>query len=437
MASLRVPRSINEYKEQATSVANGLIGSAQPIQAPRLIDSLPKSVQAPINVGYETGAGDPYLPVSGKKGKKPPKANIPTTPLPTMAERLGSFGGNLKPPTGGISPASIGGGAANIGGGGLKLPNITIDDKTPGNLANNTNFIVALNNLLTNGGVSNGINQIFKPINENLGSVGYQFGNMIYDMLGQKSPYESGQDIGKQITTGAKSIIQDIATNNPQVFDPNTGRPKVPSNGVVGGGYEMAFPGRFTQMDKASWEGMLPTDKDPSGAIGKRYRLLQQNLAANESRLGQGEQEALNRRFASMGAQNSGAALRNSQLQGDISGRRLLEQQNALGASESGEKQAAIEARNQRALASAQMKIGSEDSRRAQNQALTQMELGNYQFEKQYGLAEREMALNEIVVPANLEIQKEMLKINSQGVIEQLTKGLFPDLQRPVTEWFT
>lgn len=182
----------------------------------------------------------------------------------------------------------------------------------------------------------------------------------------------------------------------------------------------------------------MPEEQDPSGAIGKRYRLLQQNLAANESRLGQGEQEALNRRFASMGAQNSGAALRNSQLQGDISNRRLLEQQNALGAAESGEKQSAIEAANNRALAQAQMKIGSEDSRRAANQAMQQMELGNYQFEKQYGLAEREMALNEQVVPANLEIQKEMLKISKQGVLAQILSGIGGEGGiKPITEWFT
>ena len=266
-----------------------------------------------------------------------------------------------------------------------------------------------------------------------------QFGNYINSVMGNGVPGSvagrlfGGRSPGERVTgiepepaTGDKSTIW---TPNPQ---------GVTGGGITGPNYgdkptdvtpvdQVIFP----SYDKAAWEGNLPKEEKPGDAIDRRYNLLQQNLAANESRLAQGEQEALNRRFASMGAQNSGAALKNSQLQGDISNRRLLEGQNALGAAQSGEKQAAIEAANQRGLLQSQMKIASEEAKRANEIDIMKSKLGNYQFERQYGLASKELDINAQIANIAAYQSIEVFKDNARGMIQQILAGL----GLPVDQW--
>jgi len=82
-------------------------------------------------------------------------------------------------------------------------------------------------------------------------------------------------------------------------------------------------------------------------AMDKRYAMLRQNLQQQESSQSQAEQDALRRRFASMGSLGSGAAMKAEQKARDASAQRLMQGQGQLDVARLGEEQALEE--NQRA----------------------------------------------------------------------------------------
>lgn len=144
-------------------------------------------------------------------------------------------------------------------------------------------------------------------------------------------------------------------------------------------------------------------------AIQRRYDLLQGNLRGREQAQAGMEQDALARRFASMGASNSGAALRNSQLQGNMSAKRFGEQSNALAAQQSADQQGAIEAANARNLQREQLRAGENES--AASRALQREQMA--QQESQFG---RELGLNQYITDENLKMGREAERKQGRGL---------------------
>ena len=130
------------------------------------------------------------------------------------------------------------------------------------------------------------------------------------------------------------------------------------------------------------------------------------------------EQDALSRRFAAMGASNSGAAIKNMQISKDTGARRLGEQSNALAAQQSSDQQAAIEAANARNLQRQGLRMGSEEETR--NRALEQAKIaeGSRQFEKEF-------ELNSTIAAQNMAIARDALRSNSNGFLQGIFGEIF------------
>jgi hypothetical protein len=89
-------------------------------------------------------------------------------------------------------------------------------------------------------------------------------------------------------------------------------------------------------------------------AMDKRYAMLRQNLQQQESTQSQMEQDALRRRFASMGSLGSGAAMKAEQKARDASAQRLMQGQGQLDVARLGEEQALEENQRSREFATAE-----------------------------------------------------------------------------------
>jgi hypothetical protein len=185
------------------------------------------------------------------------------------------------------------------------------------------------------------------------------------------------------------------------------GETTVDSNGIKIPGYK-----------DAAAKGILsgPEAAD-DGSIGRRYQALNANLQASEGSQSVAEQEAINRRFASIGALNSGAALRNSRVQSDMSNKRFMAGRNELAAAESGEKQQAAEIAKQRNLQREQLALGSEEQRRSNELEGTKLEIGNSQFGKT-------LALNERITNLNADIQWQN-HLDNRDFLSQISMGIF------------
>ena len=209
--------------------------------------------------------------------------------------------------------------------------------------------------------------------------------------------------------------------SNPYYRDPNSTAP--------GGGPEGLYPGSttpdgkvtFPGEDKSSWNGLIGADENAADAgspIERRYALLQSNLRGQEKAQQGMEQDALSRRFAAMGASNSGAAIKNMQISKDTGARRLGEQSNALAAQQSSDQQAAIEAANARNLQRQGLRMGSEEETR--NRALEQAKIaeGSRQFEKEF-------ELNSTIAAQNMAIARDALRSNSNGFLQGIFGEIF------------
>lgn len=127
---------------------------------------------------------------------------------------------------------------------------------------------------------------------------------------------------------------------------------------------------------RAGWQDTVgPNETANTDAIGRRYSALQQTLRSRESAQAQGEQAALNRRFAAMGALNSGAAIRSGRVQSDMSARREEDARNQLFAAQSGEEQGAWENAAQRNLGREGMRLQSQESMFGRNLQRSGMEM--------------------------------------------------------------
>ncbi len=93
-------------------------------------------------------------------------------------------------------------------------------------------------------------------------------------------------------------------------------------------------------------------------AMDRRYSLMRQQVAETEGQARQQEVEALRRRFASMGAQNSGAALKTEQNVNRAGAQRLQQAYGQLDINRLGEEQAMEEAQKQRDWGSTEAEKG-------------------------------------------------------------------------------
>jgi hypothetical protein len=303
-------------------------------------------------------------------------------------------------------------------------PRIAIDDKTLGNLYKNTapeldpyaNAPGGLNNIFNSG---MGINKTFR---ENLSS--YLDSASGDSWISSLFPNAMGtRGAGERIT----GVTPEEAKNksNPYYKDPNATAPGgLNPQGMYPGSTtpdnKVTFPGE----DKASWNGLIGADEtaaDAGSPIERRYALLQSNMRGQE-RAQQGmEQDALSRRFAAMGATNSGAAIKNMQVSRDVGAKRLGEQSNMLAAQQSADQQGAIEAANARNMQRQGLRMGSEEEMR--NRSLEQAKIaeGSRQFEKEFDL-------NSKIASQNMAIARDALRSNSKGFIQGIFGELFGNI---------
>jgi len=241
--------------------------------------------------------------------------------------------------------------------------------------------------------------------------------HVLPNLLGNRSFSE--RVTGKRPTGGAFEGEQVTNPNangmNPEGFIDGSVTSGDPNQSM----YELNFP-----MNLPSWkkEGVMGAAEDTTdtSAIGRRYAALQSNLKASEQAKASQEQEALNRRFASMGASNSGAALKNQNILGDAAARRLGEQQNGLYAAQSGEEQAATESMRQRNLARDQLRLGSEGENNQNLLDVAKIKIGNAQFNDQ-------LALDRAISTQNADLAWKQANPDwlSQLSMGTLTTGMF------------
>jgi hypothetical protein len=236
--------------------------------------------------------------------------------------------------------------------------------------------------------------------------------NAFPNMFGNRSVYE--RISGKRPDGGAynnEQTTKDDAKNNPQ-GDPQGFMP--PETTPIN---EVTFPGE----DKASWNGIISADEDRMSSedpISRRYDLLRKNLRGQESAQSQMEQDALSRKFASMGASNSGAAIKNMQNSSNTAAKRLGDSQRQLDFQQGTDQQTAMESANARNIQRQGLRMSSEEGLR--NRALNTAELkeGSRQFEKQY-------KLDETVTNENLKVARDVMRDNKVGFLGQLFTSIF------------
>ena len=259
------------------------------------------------------------------------------------------------------------------------------------------------------------------------GTIGDQgVGKVFPNTFGNRS---AGERIGGERPTGGNLPASQITKpqgmiSNDGVADPgNPGGPNG-SNGNPGG---IQFP----DFANPTWKTAgLSANEDTANtdAIQRRYALMQDNLRAGEGSLKQQEQDALSRRFASMGAGNSGAALRNSELASQAADRRFGESRNSLNAAQSGEQQAAQEAMAQRNMARDQLRIASEEAR--------QQGLGDVAKTKMAdALSREEMDINRQITLAGLQ-DRDLINKQNQDPLRAMSMGTLGSDMFPFSNLF-
>ena len=205
----------------------------------------------------------------------------------------------------------------------------------------------------------------------------------------------------------------------------NTGGGKRAASQQGSGGGSPAPGSQVKSMSLTQDAGSAPSisgNESSSAAtdpIARRYDLLQSNLRGREQAQSGMEQDALARRFASMGASNSGAALRNSQLTANAGAKRMGEQSNVLAAQQSADQQGAIESANARNLQRDTMRQGAYDSE--QNRAVQREQIA-----ANTALANKEFDQNQYVTGENLKMAREDQRSNrnSNPISQMLPWGM-------------
>ena len=134
--------------------------------------------------------------------------------------------------------------------------------------------------------------------------------------------------------------------------------------------------------------------------IGQQYSNLQSLAKMREGAAAQGEQLAIQRRLASSGMGGSGAGMRMQQKAGDMSARRLAEQQLGLGAEEA-------------------------QARQRQGEAAAGRDFQERQFEYQKQKDQAEFETNKEVIAENQRIARAAQRYNERGLFGQLFSDLF------------
>lgn len=264
------------------------------------------------------------------------------------------------------------------------------------------------------------------------GTIGDQgVGRVFPNTFGNRS---AGERIGGERPTGGNLPSSQITKPN------QIAQGMIPNEGVTGDqggpggpGGTNAYTGgiQFPDFSNPTWKTAgLSANEDTSNtdAIQRRYALMQDNLRAGEGSLKQQEQDALSRRFASMGAGNSGAALRNSLLAGQASDRRFGEARNSLNASMSGEQQAAQEAMQQRNMAREQLRIASEEAR--------QQGLGDVAKTKMAdALSREEMDINRQITLASLQ-DRDLINRQNSDFLRAISMGTLGTDMAPFDKLF-
>lgn len=280
----------------------------------------------------------------------------------------------------------------------ISAPRVSIDKNTGKNIAKNLNP-----GSLDPTGMTNGINRGIASLStkDNLRSGISKIGNSLQNrsVIGQAFPnMMGGGSSGGQSSGGGSAPAAAAPQYNPSQFK----------------GFSLT-----KDAGTASAIGANESNDAASAPIQRRYDLLQSNLRGRETAQAGMEKDALARRFASMGASNSGAALRNSQLQGNMSAKRLGEQSNALAAQQSADQQNAIEAANARNLQREQLRAG-------ENESAAGRALQREQMAQQGGQWEQEMALNKYITEQNLGMAREDQRASRAGMVGGIIQQTVP-----------
>lgn len=335
-----------------------------------------------------------------------------------------------------------------------QIANLSIDEKTPENLAKNLEAP-----LIASSPDPVGTYQIKNMLDrfKNSGQTWTDFidtiatgGNPIQEkgaeqIFGSRSP-------GERIT-GKESTV-DPWKQNPSAANPNnsggsdpftaqdpnktpSGQTKVtfydksPWESILGNYTDDPNVSKIGTEGKASYLNLVSQNEDPNAVqdpINRRYGLLQQNLAAQNAGQTRQEQDALSRRFASMGALNSGAALRNMSMTQDASSRRLGELSNNLAAQQSAEQQAATEAAYQRNMQREAQRLASEESMRGRNLQAQQSQQGAFDTAMQ-----RNMTRDAQRIASDQEARA--LKLEGEKIVEGARQSdLEYDLNKRISE---
>jgi hypothetical protein len=221
------------------------------------------------------------------------------------------------------------------------------------------------------------------------------------------------------LASGAKKIGNSLSNRSVvgNLFPSMMGSGSPSGQPAQGGAASGAAPGgsqvkSFSLAQDSATPSAIGANESATAAsepIQRRYDLLNANLRGRERAQGGMEQDALSRRFASMGASNSGAALRNSQLQGNARSKLFGEQSNALAAQQSVDQQGAIESAMGRNLQREQLRAGENESAAGRSLSRDQMA----QQESQFG---REFGLNQYITAENLRMGREDKRERGRGL---------------------
>jgi hypothetical protein len=270
----------------------------------------------------------------------------------------------------------------------VNLPRIAIDKNTGKNIAKNINPGSADPTGMTNA-INRGVSKL--STKDNLSSGLNKIGNSV-----------ANSSVFGQI---GKKVFPNMMGGGSKGGQPGA----APAEQQYSGSYK---PTSFSLSQDAATPSAIGANESTNAAsepIQRRYDLLNANLRGQGRAQAGMEQDALSRRFASMGASNSGAALRNSQLTANMGAKRLGEQSNVLAAQQSADQQGAIEAATGRNLQRDQLRAGENEAAAGRALSREQMSMQDRQFGQEFDL-------NKYITNKNLGMAAEEKRIQGRGI---------------------